>query len=248
MTETVYIHAPEADFVVPYIRRALGVATQLSELSECSELSENPNGDAIAVMLSSGDIYAGSDMCAEDAPADAASPWVASEEAFSNVCRKAGVKGMILRCADIVGTGMNGFPRALAEAIWRGTFFHFPDNEARRSVVHAVDIAEIIRKAAAGGIPHSDNGVTVYNICDGVHPTIHDFAEALAFRMKNKRISTLSTRPQQIMAKLLYGRRRYGLYTSTRTISADALTKDMAYVPTDVCQYLRTHTYDEDSL
>ncbi len=247
MSDKIYIYAPEAAFVEPYIKHVLPGITVCTSFTVPE--FEQGNGGGIAVMLSSADVYAPPvDMCDENAPVNPNSVWTAREDSFRNACSKADVCALILRCADIVCTGMQGFPKTLAEAIWRGTFFHFPGNEARRSVVHAIDVAEAIRKAAVGGLPPTSGKCAVYNICDGANPTIHDLAEALAFRMKNKRISTLSTKPQQRFAKILYGRRLYGLYTGTCTICADAIMRDMAFEPTDVCGYLRTHSYDEDSL
>ncbi len=237
MTDTLLLHAPAAAFVEPYIRRALpGVKI----VSDCSE-----GRPALAVMLSSTDIYGAegaADMLGEDAPKDG--PWVEREIAFGTLA--AGTPTLILRCPDIVATGMEGFPRRLAEAVWRGTFFHLPSNEARRSAVHASDIAKLVAHAYAGGLPKP--GLNIYNISDGEHPTVHDLAEALAYRMANKRVSTLSTKPQQWFGRLVYGRRLTALYTTTRTYSSAALEADMAFRPTPVCSYLRTHNYDEESL
>lgn len=237
MTETIAFYAPEAPFVEPYVKEALpGVA-----------IVANPAEAQLAVMVSSTDIYSRNDPSeapGEKSALDTASEWVARESAFAE--RFAGTPVLILRCPDIICTGMTGFGQELARAVWRGTFFHFPANEARRSVVHATDIARVVAKAVSAGLPHS--GVNIYNISDGVDPTIHDLAEALAFRMNNKRISTMSTRPQQWLLRLAYGKRRTALYTTSCLVDSSALRLDMAFAPTDVCNYLRTHLYDENSL
>lgn len=237
MTETIAFHAPEAPFVEPYVKEALPGVAIVNEPAEAQ----------LAVMVSSTDIYRRRDPAevpVENSELDTASEWVARESAFAE--RFAGTPVLILRCPDIICTGMTGFGQTLARAVWRGTFFHFPANEARRSVVHATDIARVVAKAAAGGLPH--RGVNIYNISDGVDPTIHDLAEAFAFRMSNKRISTMSTRPQQWLLRLAYGKRRTNLYTTSSLVDSSALRLDMAFAPTDVCNYLRTHLYDENSL
>ena len=241
MISELLLYAPEADFVEPYIRRALPGVT--------ISTPETANTPQLAVMISSVDIYdpqATPEDASENTPLAPASHWADREKEFAATTRRHGLKPLILRCADIVATGMTGFPRHLAEAIWKGTFFHFPANEARRSVIHAADIADLVQSVAASGLPAADS--LIYNITDGTNPTIHDLAEALAFRMKNKRISTLSTGPQQWMGRIIYGRRRYSLYTTTRTYSSAAAALDMAFRPTPVCEYLRTHTYAENSL
>lgn len=237
MTETIAFYAPEAPFVEPYVKEALpGVA-----------IVDNPAEAQLAVMVSSTDIYWRNDPSeapGEKSALDNISKWTLLEWLFAALHKRIPV--LILRCPDIICTGMTGFGQELARAVWRGTFFHFPGNEARRSVVHATDIARVVAKAVSAGLPHS--GVNIYNISDGVDPTIHDLAEALAFRMNNKRISTMSTRPQQWLLRLAYGKQRTALYTTSRLVDSSALRLDMAFAPTDVCNYLRTHLYDENSL
>lgn len=150
----------------------------------------------------------------------------------------------VLRLPVVIGTGMTGFGRHLVQSIWRGTFFHFPDNEMRLSVVHAVDVARAV--ALLCTTPRTG---AVYTLTDGVDPTLHDLAEALAYRMCNKRISNLSTKPQQWLGRVLYGRRHYTEYTVSRCYDGSAFLTDYPdFHPTDVCTYLRTHVYDDTSL
>lgn len=240
MIDEVIIYMPEATFVEPYIKQALA-GVLLSNLESAS----NP---ALAIMLSSTDIYGPGayTLATEETPIDPTSVWATREAAFTKAVAQKGIKGIILRCADIIGTGMNGYSRDLAEEIWRGVFYHFPNNEARRSVIHASDVAELIRAIAAGDVQLNER--VIYNITDGEHPTIHDYAEALSYRMKDKRISNLSTGPQQWFGRLVYGRKRYARYTTNRTFSSDAAVSDFAFKPIPVCQYLRTHNYDDSSL
>lgn len=239
MIETLALYAPEAQFVEPYIRAVLpGV-----------DIRGICDGEAdLALMISSTDIYGPGEcnLTAETEPVDDTSVWKSREEEFCRTAAAKGLKPVVLRCPDIVGTGMTGFARHLAESIWRGTFLHFPGNEARRSVVHAVDLGRIARALADGGLPTREK--LVYNVTDGENPTIHSLAEAMAYRLGNKRISTLSTRPQQWFGRMVYGKRRYALYTTVRTFSSEALCADLAFSPTPVCEYLRTHVYDENSL
>ncbi len=238
MIDTLLLYAPESAFVEPYIRRALPGVTIVPEFSESSPAPD------LAVMLSSTDIYGEGekDMVGETSALQG--DFAGREAEFRK--QAGGVPTLILRCPDIIGTGMTGFPRRLAESVYRGTFFHFPGNESRRSAVHASDIAEVVKRAATAGLPHG--GVNVYNITDGEHPTIHDLAEAFAYRMNNKRISNLSTVGQKWLGRMLYGKKLMRLYTTSRTFSSAALEEDMHFTPTAVCNYMRTHDYNDESL
>lgn len=232
----VYVSAPGRDFLGPYLHRALAGTEAVDTAVEAAR----------CVMISSTEIYMPSEgvLLDEAAPVDASSEWTAHEEAFVAQCHAAGRKPLILRCADIVGTGMTGRPRKLVEMIWRGTLFHFKGNEARVSAVHATDVAAAV--AALVELPEETGGI--FNITDGDNPTFRDFVDSLAYRMKDKRVSTLSTRGQLWLGRLLYGRRLYGSFTRERTFDCSALCRVIDYKPTPVTRYLRTHVYDDSSL
>lgn len=221
------IYAPGGDFILPYIKRATGSA-----------------GDDVdvAVMISSTDIYLPSRGWAdEDSPIDASSEWEKYEKDF-NALHGGDKHVYILRCAPVIGTGMRGKMRTLAGEIYRGLFFHFPGNEARMSVIHASDVGRAVDFLVRAGAPSG-----VYNLTDGVYHTLHDIAEAMAFRMGNKRISNLSTRPQQIIGRWIYGRDRYRRYTTSELFSSGRL-QALGFKPNDTCEYMRTHVYDDSSL
>lgn len=223
--KTIYI-TTENEFLRPYIKREMGKTEP-----------------SFSVMVSSTDIYVpdAEALITEDGATDESSPWAAYERQFINEYPD----GIILRAAPIAGTGMTGKIRRLAEEIHGARFFHFPANEARKSIVHASDVAKVVAILAKDGVP--DGSGRIFNICDGEDPTLHDIAEALAYRMGNKRISTLSTKPQQMIGRLLYGK-RYGYYISDERFNGLALCEATGFRPVSVCEYLRTHVYDENSL
>ncbi len=238
MIERLALIAPDGAFLAPYMRQAM---------PEVVIVGPEELGSAQAAVLISGDAVYGEGLLVdadETHPTDSASTLYRLEKETAEACAKAGIPLLTLRCAPIVGTGMTGFVRTLAAAVWRGTFFHFPGNEARISVVHATDVA----KAASLWVESGASSSAVYNLTDGEHPTLHDLAEALAYRMSNKRISNLSTRPQQIIGKLIYGKHRYASYTTSRTLDSRAIESALRFSPTPVCEYLHTHVYDETSL
>lgn len=178
----------------------------------------------------------------EDAPLHSGSPLREAEKAFMSKAHQAGCRAFILRCAPIVCTGMQGRARRLLNDIYRGVFFHLPGNEARLSVVHGTDVA-----AAAAFLTSSDGEGGTFNLTDADHPTIDDLAEALAYRLDNKRISTVSTKPQQWFARLVYGGRRLDDYTVSALVSS-AKIEGMGFAPQAVCSYLPNHVYDDASL
>ena len=229
-----FLEQTDFSFVVPYIQR---------ELPEV-ELTTQPEEADVAVMLSHVDIYGLTEGEMLDETARLRdSRWHEREEQFRNLPFKCAV--VILRLADVIGTGMVGFPMDLAKSIASGRFFHFPGNNACRSVIHTSDVA----RAVAAVVTDRNAEISgVYNLTDMVNPTIHDIAETLAFRMDNKRISTLSTGPQQWMGRKWYGRRLYALYTSTITFDGSKFCDKFSFTPVPVTEYVRTHVYDHNSL
>lgn len=229
----IYVHTPGREFLWPYIKKAASAHT----------LTDNAGEADVAIMVSSTDIYTAGELllAAESTPTNPDSAWIGHESAFAAGCENC--RTVILRCPNVIGTAMTGFPRELAESIFRGTFFHFKGNEARVGAVHAADVAAAI--AALAEMPTAEG---IYNISDGENPTLHDLAEAIAFRMNNKRISTLSTKGQLWLGRLIYGKKRYSTYTTSRTFDCSRLCRTIDYRPTPTTEYLRTHVYDENSL
>ena len=225
MKDNIIFHAPGNEFLKPYMAR------------EFAGFEGN-----FALMVSSTDIYEPDPegILNEDAPLRTDSGWKKLEDDFL----KEYPQGYILRTASIIGTGMTCAMRRLTEEIYRGRFFHFPDNDARKSVVHASDIARAAL-LLANGANRTDRHI--FNISDDCDPTLHDIAEAIAYRLANKRISTLSTKPQQWFGRKFYGE-RYKYYTTTERVSCEALKAAIGFTPVPVCEYLRTHVYDENSL
>lgn len=231
----IYAYAPERDFIMPYLQRALDGAV----------FSEAPDTADRCIMISSVDIYQQQEgnLIGEDAETDHNSPWTAYEKRFAEMCAAAGKAYIILRSADVVGTGMSGWPRELAERIWKGSLMHFAGNEARVSVVHATDVARTV-----AALCESSTTTGVFNITDGDNPTFRDFVDSLAFRMKDKHVSTLSTKGQLLLGRIFYGKRLYRKFTTERTFDCSALCRVIDYRPTAVTHYLRNHVYDESSL
>jgi len=152
----------------------------------------------------------------------------------------------ILRPAHIIGTGMDGIPRQIVNGIARGTYFHVQGNEARISVVHALDVARLTRIVAPVG--------GEYRFSDNCNPTVTELAEALSVRVNHKRIPTLSPKWAQIASR--FGGWLGGVttnllatLTSDNTVSSPTdLSTLKGFEPRNVVDYLSTHKYDENDI
>lgn len=170
-----------------------------------------------------------------------------AEEMLRDWCGSHNVRLTILRSPDIVGTGMHGQLRRLVNSIYRGNYHHIDDETARLSVVHAVDVARaMVMLHAVGG---------TYNITDGVNPSRHDLVEALAARMKSKRVYTLRAKRARILARICdfipfieYSRKTLAARYRTLTFDNTRLLRAINMKPTSVVDYLTTHNYDENSI
>lgn len=169
-----------------------------------------------------------------------------AENYLSQWCFEHGVKLTILRPVAIIGTGMKGSLRAFVNMIYRGYYYHIKGNQARRSVVHAVDVADAIEKVASVG--------GIYNLSDNKHPQINDLADAIAFRLGNKRIGVLSPKLVKFLCCigditggiLPVTSKRLSQITETLTFNSDLISTVVDWHPNDVVNYLRTHNYEED--
>lgn len=170
-----------------------------------------------------------------------------AEEILRDWCGSHDVRLTILRSPDIVGTGMHGPLRQLVNSIYRGNYHHIDDETTHLSVVHAVDVARaMVMLHTVGG---------TYNITDGVNPSRHDLVEALAERMKSKRVYTLRAKRARILARICdfipfvgYGRKTLAERYRSLTFDDSRLRRTIDMKPTSVTDYLKTHNYDENSL
>lgn len=142
----------------------------------------------------------------------------------------------VLFCPNVVGTGMTGLPMEIARQIARGSFYHLADNETRLSTVHAADVAKAVRLALGSGL--------ALTVTDGADPTFHDFAEALAWRINQKRVLTLSSK----WVSWIISPRLRRIITTDAVADGSEFASRFDFHPVPVTEYLRTHIYDDESL
>lgn len=171
----------------------------------------------------------------EDGEADFTACLLTPDEASgANDTAEPGATTLI--CPNVVGTGMNGWPMAIAEAIARGRYFNIKENEERLSTVHASDVAVAVRLSLGKGGKHI--------VTDLNDPRQIDFAEAIAHRLNDKRIFTVS----RTWAPWLMGRKLFNYVTQSDLYEGEDFAITFGFKPTPVVEYLRTHVYDDESL
>lgn len=143
---------------------------------------------------------------------------------------------LVLECPNVIGTGMTGLPRQLAAAIWRGTFFHIPGSDIPVATVHAESVARAV--AAALGT------AGFFTVTDGCAHTLDELADALSYRLGNKRILT----PRPILARWLPGGALRRAFAAAPVPDGSAFAQRFDFKPVNVTEYLCTHVYDEESL
>lgn len=222
-----FLYTPQADYVRPYFERMM----------DEYRIADAPDNADYAVMISSTDVYAVTEGENFNELTDVKDGKALEEEKhFTGLCRNANLSPAVLRCAPVVCTGMQGWPRTLAEKIYRGTFIALEGNDARRSVVHAVSLPD----AARATLGRDD----IFNVTDCQNPTVNEFAEALAWRMSQKRIFSLKAK----WLRFLIGKKGVKEAGRSLTFSCEKLRSSGNYNPVAVTEYLKTHVYDEKSL
>lgn len=158
------------------------------------------------------------------------------DSTLDEACTSNGLPLLTLLCPNIIATGMNGLMYRIAAGIYSGTFFHISGSEGRTSVIHATDAARAAALAAGGQ--------GKFTLTDGREHSIYDIAEALAYRINNKRLFSLPG----WLCRLWYGREYYSTLTSDASVTSDFAEICPDFSPVDTLLYLRTHTYDDASL
>lgn len=262
-------------FMGRYIARELGhgddyeppALCPLTVISDPGEMTEEEAVKLIddtkpkhVVVVSSTAVYGLSsgeniDETAPVRPADNASRHLASiEDRVKERCKATGAMCTILRPADVVGTGMEGFTGRLARDVNNGSYMHVKDNEAQRSIVHAIDVAKAVRAVAEKAGDDCIEGV--YNLTDRSGATIEQLADAIAYRLGNKRIFATGLKAAKALAllgditlgALPWSRKKLKARTTTLTFNSFAISKHTTWEPMSVTEYLKTHKYSEDDI
>jgi GlcNAc-P-P-Und epimerase len=176
----------------------------------------------------------------ETAPLKGTSPYARSKtEAEAEVekwGKKNNVRVLILRLPLIAGANPPGNLGALISSIKKGYYFRIGDGNARRSMVLAEDVAGLISGCSTCS--------GIYNLTDGIHPSIRELDEAIALKC-GKRIKVLPqsivrfvARAGDIMPFIPMNTLKLGKLTSTLTFSDEKARRELDWNPRSVLENL----------
>ena len=160
------------------------------------------------------------------------------QDEFVKNCREKELVLIHLRVPDVIGTGMGGLMLRMARGVARGTLMLIKGNEAKRSVIHATDITKAAKKISL------ERKEAEFVISAPSIP-VNDLIDALSYRIKNKRIGTVSSK----WAKFLYGKTMFDQLTVDKVVNTkefEQAFQDFVFV--NPAEYLKTHIYDNESL
>ena len=166
-----------------------------------------------------------------------------AEQILLNWSKEHAIPLVILRLPLIVGDHPPGNLGAMMKAIKSGRYFSISNNNAKKSVVLANDVADFISnlKGKSG----------TYNLTDGLHPTFKEIEEAIGFRFRKKIKISLPIGSLRMIAKLgdwvrilkipfpLYSERLNKMISSL-TFSDEKARKELNWNPNPVLDFIRT--------
>lgn len=166
------------------------------------------------------------DNIPEDAPLHSKEPYGLSKIQAEEIIKKWGIDNdvriSVLRLPLVIGKSAPGNLGSMIKAIKKGYYFNIGKGVAKRSMVLAEDVANIIEMAAqAGG---------VYNLTDGKNPTYGEISGAIGAYLNKKVMSmpvpiarnlarVLDILEKIIRKKLPFSTRTYEKMTSSLTFS-----------------------------
>jgi nucleoside-diphosphate-sugar epimerase len=103
---------------------------------------------------------------------------IQAEELIASWCIKNQVVCSVLRLPLIVGEHAPGNLQSMIKGISKGYYFNIGGGKARKSMVLAQDVAELIMEVApVGGI---------FNLTDGYHPSFFELSAAISSKLNKK--------------------------------------------------------------
>ncbi|WP_334058744.1 NAD-dependent epimerase/dehydratase family protein [Polaribacter sp. P097] len=154
---------------------------------------------------------------------------IKAEELLIDFGKRNNIKIVILRLPLITGKNPVGNLSSIIKAIQKGYYFRIGKGEAKRSLISALDVANVI--------PHLLNLNGVYNYTDCHHPEIAEIDSAIA-REYNKKIRKLPKIILKVIGKFgdiiplfPFNSNKFEKLTSTLTFSNRKILKKINYRP-----------------
>lgn len=221
-----------------------GTKHLLTALENCSSLPK------AFIFISSVAVYGAEvgQLIAEDNPLDATDPYgkskILAEETVTAWGKAHGVTVGILRLPLVAGPLPPGNLHKMLKAQKAGYYFQIGQGSAKRSVVVAKDIAQIVPKLAEiGGI---------YNLTDGYHPSFQELGKLFAQKLEVKSPHIMPPWLAKTLAMvgeitgntlkkdLPFNERTLSKMTSSLTFSDEKAVKTLGWNPEPVLSYLNS--------
>lgn len=178
------IHAAGKAHVIPKTAEQKKVFFQVNEMGTSNLLEGIKMLPKTIIFVSTVAVYGkeSGNLLDEDAPLLGETPYAMSKIRAEKILKvwadSNNVNYLIIRIPLVVGKDAPGNLGAMIKAIKSGYYFRLGDGEARKSMVMAEDIAR--------AIPSWINESGVYNLTDGVHPSLVELDEYIAGRFGKK--------------------------------------------------------------
>lgn len=104
---------------------------------------------------------------------------IEAEQLITDYCKRQNINCCILRLPLIAGVNPPGNLETMIKAMRKGTYFRVGKGEAKKSIVLAADVAELIPRL------FDKNGT--YNLSDGHHPSFAQLEEHIAHELQLKK-------------------------------------------------------------
>lgn len=162
---------------------------------------------------------------------------ILAEEKISLFCQEKNINIVILRPPLITGVFPAGNLKDLINAIKKGYYFRIGSGEAKRSMVSATSIAEIIPSL------FDKNGI--YNLTDRVHPSLKEIDLYLG-KIYGKTIKTLPFFIFKVLAKIgdvfpffIFNSIKLNKLSNSLTFTDEKAVRDFNWNPDSALKYLR---------
>lgn len=157
---------------------------------------------------------------------------IKAEEEVQQFASEHHCNAVILRLPLVVGSNAPGNLGAMVSAIKKGYYFRLGKGDARRSMVLAQDVAELI--------PSLIDKQGIYNLTDGIHPSFFQLEQKIA-SAENKKIKSLPITLIKMVARmgdfisvLPLNSYRLQKLTATLTFSDEKARKELHWQPNGV--------------
>ncbi len=183
------------------------------------------------------------EMITEEHPLNGDTPYAESKKMAEGFlmdwCEKNGVILGILRPSLLAGRNAPGNLGAMVDGIRKGLYFNIAGGKAKKSVLMAEDIANLLPKLEKKG--------GIYNVCDAYQPSFGELSESVARQLGKRKPFSIPYSLAWCAAKVgdMLGARapinslKLQKMTKSLTFSSDKARRELEWEPMDVIKNYR---------